>query len=150
MGDWIILPNLFKGLVELNMNRSKQIYTDTLSQIKSEGLYKKERTIITPQGVIINTKEGGEVLNFCANNYLGLSNNPDIKAAAIKALDEHGFGMSSVRFIVEHRIFTRNWKEKYQTFSVRMIPYYTPPVLMPTEDYSRHFLGLMMPLFPMH
>ena len=61
------------------MNRSKQIYTDTLSQIKSEGLYKKERTIITPQGVIINTKEGGEVLNFCANNYLGLSNNPDIK-----------------------------------------------------------------------
>ncbi len=106
----------FKGLVELNMNRSKQIYTDTLSQIKSEGLYKKERTIITPQGVIINTKEGGEVLNFCANNYLGLSNNPDIKAAAIKALDEHGFGMSSVRFICGTQDIHKELERKISDF----------------------------------
>ncbi|MBC8321938.1 MAG: glycine C-acetyltransferase [Candidatus Marinimicrobia bacterium] len=98
------------------MNRSKQIYTDTLSQIESEGLLKKERTITTPQGVIINTKEGGEVLNFCANNYLGLSNNPEIKAAAINALDEHGFGMSSVRFICGTQDIHKELEKKISDF----------------------------------
>ena len=74
-------------------------YKQTLKNIEKDGLYKRERTITTPQGVAIRTTDGGEVLNFCANNYLGLSNHPDIKAAAKKALDEHGFGLSSVRFI---------------------------------------------------
>ncbi len=68
-------------------------------QIEAEGLYKKERTITTPQGIDIKTKEGGEVLNFCANNYLGLANHPELIEAAKQALDEHGFGMASVRFI---------------------------------------------------
>lgn len=81
------------------MKSSKQIYTDNLSQIEADGLYKRERTITTPQGVSINTKESGEALNFCANNYLGLSNHPDIKVAAAEALEKYGFGMSSVRFI---------------------------------------------------
>ena len=81
------------------MTKSKQIYQDTLSQIKAQGLYKIERTITTPQQVEIVTKEGGEVLNFCANNYLGLADNPDIIAKAKGALDDHGFGLSSVRFI---------------------------------------------------
>ncbi|MBN4081009.1 glycine C-acetyltransferase [Caldithrix abyssi] len=81
------------------MADSKQIYQDTLAQIEAEGLYKRERTITTPQNVGISTKEGGDVLNFCANNYLGLADNPDIIAAAKSALDDHGFGMASVRFI---------------------------------------------------
>jgi glycine C-acetyltransferase len=81
------------------MNESKKYYNKILSQIEIDGLYKKERTIITPQGVSIETKEGGEVLNFCANNYLGLSNHPDIKDVAKDALDVYGFGLSSVRFI---------------------------------------------------
>ena len=81
------------------MSNSKQIYQDILSQIKADGLYKKERTITTPQSVGISTKEGGDVLNFCANNYLGLANNPDVITAAKNALDDHGFGMASVRFI---------------------------------------------------
>lgn len=81
------------------MDKQTSIFQQTLSEIKAEGLYKKERTITTPQGVDITTLEGGEVLNFCANNYLGLANHPDIKAAAIKALEDHGFGMASVRFI---------------------------------------------------
>lgn len=98
------------------MNKSKQIYTNTLAQIKSEGLYKKERTITTPQGVIINTKEGGEVLNFCANNYLGLSNNPKIKAAAINALEDHGFGMSSVRFICGTQDIHKELERKISDF----------------------------------
>ncbi|MBC8346863.1 MAG: glycine C-acetyltransferase [Candidatus Marinimicrobia bacterium] len=81
------------------MNKAKKYYTEILSQIESEGLYKKERTIITPQGVDISTQEGGDVLNFCANNYLGLANHPDLIAAAKRALDDYGFGMASVRFI---------------------------------------------------
>ena len=81
------------------MNNSETHYKQTLRDIDKDGLYKRERIITTPQGVTIRTKEGGEALNFCANNYLGLSNHPDIITTAKKALEEHGFGLSSVRFI---------------------------------------------------
>ena len=70
-----------------------------LDAIREAGLFKRERTITSPQGARINTVEGGDVLNFCANNYLGLSSHPEVIAAAKKAIDSHGFGMSSVRFI---------------------------------------------------
>jgi len=70
-----------------------------LAEIESAGLYKRERRITTPQRVAIETAERGQVLNFCANNYLGLADHPDIVAAAKSALDDHGFGMASVRFI---------------------------------------------------
>lgn len=72
---------------------------DELQAIDTAGLYKKERTITSPQGAVIQTKEGGEVLNFCANNYLGLSSHPDVIQAAKDAIDHYGYGMSSVRFI---------------------------------------------------
>ncbi len=81
------------------MINSRKHYTDILSQIQADGLYKNERTITTPQGVDIATAHGGDVLNFCANNYLGLANHPDIIEAAKSAMDDHGFGMASVRFI---------------------------------------------------
>jgi len=70
-----------------------------LEAIKSAGLYKKERIIVTPQAAKIATENGKEVLNFCANNYLGLSSHPDVISAGIEAIKTHGFGMSSVRFI---------------------------------------------------
>jgi len=70
-----------------------------LSAIQSAGLYKAERMIVSPQGALIRISNGKEVLNFCANNYLGLSNHPDLKSAAAEALETHGYGMSSVRFI---------------------------------------------------
>ena len=70
-----------------------------LLEIKNAGLFKEERIIISPQKAEIKVKSGQEVLNFCANNYLGLSNNSQLIAAAKKALDERGYGMSSVRFI---------------------------------------------------
>jgi len=70
-----------------------------LAAIKEQGLFKRERVITGPQGVKIATHEAGTVLNFCANNYLGLANHPEIVAAAIAALRSHGFGMASVRFI---------------------------------------------------
>ncbi|HMB39620.1 MAG TPA: glycine C-acetyltransferase, partial [Wenzhouxiangellaceae bacterium] len=68
-----------------------------LAEIESAGLYKRERQITTPQRIAIQTAERGEVLNFCANNYLGLADNPEIIDAARQALDDHGFGMASVR-----------------------------------------------------
>ncbi len=71
----------------------------TLEEIRDAGLYKTERIITTPQSVEIKVQSGEEVLNFCANNYLGLADNPDVIAAAHKALDDHGFGLASVRFI---------------------------------------------------
>ena len=71
----------------------------TLDEIREAGLYKTERIITTPQSVEIKVQGGEEVLNFCANNYLGLADNPDVIAAAHKALDDHGFGLASVRFI---------------------------------------------------
>jgi glycine C-acetyltransferase len=70
-----------------------------LESIREQGLYKTERIIATPQSAAIRTDDGREVLNFCANNYLGLADHPDIIAAAKDALDTHGFGMASVRFI---------------------------------------------------
>jgi glycine C-acetyltransferase len=71
----------------------------TLAEIRSAGLYKEERVIITPQRVRIAVEGGAEVLNFCANNYLGLADNPEVIQAAQKALVDHGFGLASVRFI---------------------------------------------------
>lgn len=72
---------------------------EELKSIEEAGLYKRERIITTPQGAEISTTEGKTVLNFCANNYLGLSSHPLVTEAAKKAIDTHGFGMSSVRFI---------------------------------------------------
>lgn len=70
-----------------------------IEQIKDDGLYKKERIITSPQGAVIKISTGQEVINFCANNYLGLSSHPEVVKAAKDTLDSHGFGMSSVRFI---------------------------------------------------
>ena len=70
-----------------------------LTHIEQAGLYKNERVIVSPQGAVIRVADGKEVLNFCANNYLGLSNHPALKEAAKKGLDTHGYGVSSVRFI---------------------------------------------------
>ncbi len=70
-----------------------------LQAIEQAGLYKNERIITSPQGAVIRVADGQEVLNFCANNYLGLSNSPELKQAAKSAIDSHGYGVSSVRFI---------------------------------------------------
>lgn len=77
----------------------KDHLTTQLEEITAAGLFKRERIITTPQDAVIKTTEGEEVLNFCANNYLGLSSHPRVLAAAQKTLETHGFGMSSVRFI---------------------------------------------------
>ncbi len=77
----------------------KEQLQQELTAIKEAGLYKAERIIVSPQSSVIVLHDGKEVLNFCANNYLGLSSHPDVVAAAHETLDNHGFGLSSVRFI---------------------------------------------------
>lgn len=80
-------------------NNVKDALAKEIEEIKEAGLYKVERIITTPQSASINTTKGNDVLNFCANNYLGLSSHPDVIKAAKDTIDSHGFGMSSVRFI---------------------------------------------------
>ena len=77
----------------------KPVLQASLDEIKEAGLFKNERIITTPQGADIKLSDGKAVINFCANNYLGLSSHPKVTEAAKKAIDTHGFGMSSVRFI---------------------------------------------------
>jgi glycine C-acetyltransferase len=90
--------------------------TATLEDIKNQGLYKKERIITSPQSVEIDALPGGEVLNFCANNYLGLSSHPKVTEAAKAAIDTHGFGMSSVRFICGTQDIHKELEEKISNF----------------------------------
>ncbi|PWL27833.1 glycine C-acetyltransferase [Roseivirga spongicola] len=87
-----------------------------LESIKEAGLFKKERVITTPQGADIKTAEGKEVINFCANNYLGLSSHPKVVEAAKQAIDTHGFGMSSVRFICGTQDIHKELERKISEF----------------------------------
>lgn len=87
-----------------------------LEKIKADGLYKSERVITTPQGAVIKTKTGDEVINFCANNYLGLSSHPKVIDAAKKTIDEYGYGMSSVRFICGTQSIHKELEAKISEF----------------------------------
>ncbi len=87
-----------------------------LEQIKEEGLYKSERIITTPQEAVIRISTGEEVINFCANNYLGLSAHPEVVQAAKDTLDSHGFGMSSVRFICGTQDIHKELEKKIADF----------------------------------
>jgi glycine C-acetyltransferase len=82
------------------MNKDVETALQTeLNDIRKAGLYKEERIITSTQGAVIDTTAQSDVLNFCANNYLGLSSHPEVTEAAVEAIRTHGFGMSSVRFI---------------------------------------------------
>lgn len=87
-----------------------------LQEIKDSGLYKNERIIASPQGADITLADGSQVINFCANNYLGLSAHPKVIEAAKKAIDTHGYGMSSVRFICGTQDIHKELEEKIATF----------------------------------
>jgi len=87
-----------------------------LQGIREAGLYKSERIITTPQGPVISTTAQQEVLNFCANNYLGLSSHPDVIEAAIEAIRTHGYGMSSVRFICGTQDIHKQLEAKISAF----------------------------------
>lgn len=96
-------------------NLNQEIQAE-LEAITEAGLFKRERTITSPQGALINTIEGGEVLNFCANNYLGLSSHPKVIEASIEAIKSHGYGMSSVRFICGTQDIHKTLEKKIAAF----------------------------------
>ena len=94
----------------------KPVLEKELADIKEAGLYKRERIIASPQGADITLTDGSEVINFCANNYLGLSSHPKVIEAAIKAIDSHGYGMSSVRFICGTQDIHKQLEQKISEF----------------------------------
>lgn len=94
----------------------KNFLENELLGIREAGLYKDERIITTPQGIEIETKRGLKVLNFCANNYLGLSSHPQVIEAAKRTLDKHGYGMSSVRFICGTQDIHKELEQKMSAF----------------------------------
>ena len=89
---------------------------EELANIREAGLYKEERIITTPQEAVINTEAGREVINFCANNYLGLSSHPTVLEAAKRAIDTHGYGLSSVRFICGTQDIHKELERKLSEF----------------------------------
>jgi glycine C-acetyltransferase len=93
----------------------KKAVEDQLAEIRSAGLYKTEREILTPQSAEIRVAQG-EVINFCANNYLGLANHPEIRQAAADGLSEHGYGMASVRFICGTQRLHKQLEQALSTF----------------------------------
>jgi glycine C-acetyltransferase len=97
-------------------NQFKPVLTKELASIKEAGLYKKERVITSPQAAEITIEGGKSVLNFCANNYLGLSSHPKVIEAAKAAIDSHGFGLSSVRFICGTQDIHKTLEEKISSF----------------------------------
>lgn len=94
----------------------KEYLVSEIKNIKEAGLYKNERVITTPQGSTIEVKGGKKVLNFCANNYLGLSSHPEVIQAAKKSYDHWGYGLSSVRFICGTQEIHKSLEEKISTF----------------------------------
>ena len=94
----------------------KNVLKNELSEIEKAGLYKKERVITSPQGAEITVQGGKQVINFCANNYLGLSSNPKVMEAAKQAVDAHGYGLSSVRFICGTQDIHKELEKKLSDF----------------------------------
>lgn len=94
----------------------KKYFQDILDDIKNSGLWKEERIITTPQSACIDTTKADGVLNFCANNYLGLSNNEELKKAAIKSYEKYGYGLSSVRFICGTQTIHKELENKISSF----------------------------------
>lgn len=113
----ISLPQPFIFAIKLtHMYTIQNRLASDLQEIKDNGLYKTERIITTPQGADIKTTAGLEVINFCANNYLGLSSHPKVIEAAKRAIDTHGYGMSSVRFICGTQDIHKELEEKISAF----------------------------------
>ena len=121
-----------------------------LNSIKEAGLYKEERVIVSPQGPEITLQDGTKALNFCANNYLGLADSKELVKAAKDAMDTHGYGMASVRFIcgtgdlqktLEAKMVTcrRPSRPRSQSSSALRTPSSTPHASMPTAVCSSLF-----------
>jgi glycine C-acetyltransferase len=97
-------------------NKALEVYKETLQEIKDSGLWKNERIITTPHKRVIDTTVTHDVVNMCANNYLGLSNNQELIQAAKESYDKWGFGLSSVRFICGTQAIHKELEAKISEF----------------------------------
>lgn len=113
----------------------KEYLQKEIEEIKDQGLYKNERIITSPQDAVITLDDGSEVINFCANNYLGLSSHPEVIQAAKDTLDSHGFGMSSVRFICGTQDIHKELEQKLADFTDVKTRYFMQHVLMQMVEY---------------
>lgn len=118
----------------------KEYLQEEIQQIKDNGLYKKERIITSPQDAVIKISTGEEVINFCANNYLGLSSNKEVIQAAKDAMDSHGFGMSSVRFICGTQDIHKELEQKIADY------YHTEDTILYAAAFDANG-GVFEPLF---
>jgi len=118
----------------------KKHLQNELQEIKDSGLYKKERIITSPQDAVVKISTGEEVINFCANNYLGLSSNKEVIQAAKDAMDSHGFGMSSVRFICGTQDIHKELEKKIAAF------YHTEDTILYAAAFDANG-GVFEPLF---
>ena len=118
----------------------KQFLASELEEVKKAGLFKRERVITGPQGADVNVEDGGDVVIMCANNYLGLSSNPEVIQSAKDALDTHGFGMSSVRFICGTQDIHKELEKKIADF------YQTEDTILYAAAFDANG-GLFEPLF---
>ena len=119
-----------------------------LESIRALSLWKTERPILSPQSSHIEVGDHRKVLNFCANNYLGLADHPALIHAAKEALDSHGLGMASVRFICGTSDLHLGLSAASPTMCRWKMPFSTPPVLMPMAACLNRSLASRMPLFP--
>lgn len=120
--------------------RLKEHLQEELEQIREAGLFKEERIITSPQDAVITLDSGQEVINFCANNYLGLSSHPDVIQAAKDTLDSHGFGMSSVRFICGTQDIHKKLEKKIADY------YHTEDTILYAAAFDANG-GVFEPLF---
>ena len=107
------------------------IYTKEVEGIKEAGLFKGEAPFVSPQGARVKMEDGRELLCMCANNYLGLGDNPRLIEAAKRTYDEKDTELRLYVSSVVHRIFIRNWRRRYQDSWEQMIPSFILPALMP-------------------
>jgi len=125
----------------------KQHLENELAEIKEAGLFKKERIITSPQSADIQLNTGEKVINFCANNYLGLSSHPEVIKAAKETLDTHGFGMSSVRFICGTQDIHKKLEQKIADFYGTEDTILYAAALMPMEVFLSLYFLLKTQLF---
>lgn len=123
----------------MSFKSAKESLQQDLQEIKDAGLWKSERIIASDQKNDITLADGSEVINMCANNYLGLANNPEVIEAAKASYSQWGFGLSSVRFICGTQSIHKTLESKVSEFLGMEETILTPHASMQTRDYSRPF-----------
>lgn len=115
------------------------IYTKEVEDIREAGLFKGEAPIASAQGARVKLEDGREVINMCANNYLGLGDNQRLIDAAKRTYDNRGYGMASVRFICGTQDIHKELEARFPISLGQMIRFFTPPASMPMAACSRRF-----------